>query len=150
MLNYQGHGVNDEKSEDEKDNNSEWDHQSLGQTIEIVQEVGLSDEQMQRVYELIKSERFIELKKRFQRNPTSTNGIMEFISNEFNDLNEVFEKNKNLMLLILTGNAIRFVDPPEAAEEDDDEEDEGFNENEIDNSEAQLNTQDRENIRNVN
>ena len=149
MLYYKANDNDDDDDDDDSDDDecAECQHTNNGQTIDIIQEVGLSDEQMDRVYELIKSDSFIELKEQFQQDPTSINGVMEFINNKFSDLNEVFEKNKNLIFLILTGNVVGFED--HADESDESDEDENLKEMEEAYDEAQLTPQDRENITNV-
>lgn len=112
------------------------------QRIDVVHEIGLTDEQLELIDQLVRHEEFKRLKEQFQTDPKVIRDVSEFIEREFEELVDVFMRNKSLILLLMTGNLISLNDQEEDHSSNNEESIESTDD-------TILTSQDHENIRNV-
>ena len=112
------------------------------QVIDVVHEIGLTDEQLEQIGQLVRHEEFKRLKEQFQTDPKVISDATEFIEREFGELVDVFMRNKSLILLLMTGNLVTLDEQAEEQSSDCEESIEPTDD-------IVLTSQDHENIRNV-
>ena len=104
--------------------------------------IGIPENQLEMINNLITSDRFLELKDKIQRDPESIPELVEYVHSDYPELHVLFSQNPQLLISLLSGQLQNLDD------EIDDEIETQEAERQVSTA-INLTVQDRENIVNV-
>ena len=126
-----------EASEDSNSDDPSIDPIDLSEGSDEVHEIGIREDQLEMIQNLMLSDRFQDLRERIQTEPELVTELLDFIHNDFPELHLLFAQSPHFLLSLIAGNVPNFED---LVSDDND-----LNLNELHN----LTLKDRENIQSV-